>query len=324
MSPTVEQVKSWNVRALRATANGIESVVAKVDAQVDCLTSEQDALAETWHGTAATVAAERVVQEQRLGRGVSRALAAVAEEYRVGAGIVESARDHLVVVVAGAHSRGYRVADNGEVDPSGLLAMLVLAPAGMADIAALRIKKEAAELTIAVVGALRQAESAASEVSSRIQRATGVLQRAGEAAVPGKVVEEKKDVFTWKPDVPATVAASSIGLVADATKEGLVSAAASSGDDLARGIGRGFGPFGAVIGTVPAIVNDIDGGMDPTKAIVTESGGAVAGLLAAAGAGAAMGSVFPGVGTAGGLVVGAVIGGFASWGGSKGLQLMWD
>ncbi|MFC7449689.1 hypothetical protein [Rhodococcus daqingensis] len=337
MSPTVSQVKSWNVHALRATANGIESVAAKVDAQVDCLTSEQDALAETWHGTAATAAAGRVVQEQRLGRGVSGALDAVAEEYRVGAGIVESARDHLVTVVAGAHSRGYRVADTGEVDPSGLLAMLALAPSGMADIAALRIKKEAAELTIAVVGALRQAESAASDASSRIQDATVVLQRAGDAAVPGKVVEEKKDVFTWKPDVPATVAASSIGLVADGTGAGLVGAATTSGDDLARSIGRGLGPFWAVVGTVPAVVNDIDGGMDPTKAVVSEgvgagfglslgawAGSAVGPVVTSALAGSAVGSAVPGVGTVVGLVVGAGVSAGAGYGVSKMIQKIWD
>ncbi|MFG1784491.1 hypothetical protein ACGFIU_18790 [Rhodococcus oryzae] len=307
--------------------------MAKIDAQVDCLTSEQDALAETWHGTAVTAAAGRVVQEQRLGRGVSGALAGVAEGYRVGAGIVESARDHLVMVVAGAHSRGYRVADNGEVDPSGLLAMLALAPPGTGDIAALRIRKEAADLTIAVVGALKQAESAAADAASRVQSATDALQRAGDVAVPGKVVEEKKDVFTWKPDVPATVAASSIGLVADGTKAGLVGAATASGDDLARSIGRGLGPFWAVVGTVPAVVNDIDGGMDPTKAIVSEGVGAGAGLwlgttlgsmAGSAAAGSAVGSVVPGFGTVVGLVVGAGVGAAAGYGGSKGIQWLWD
>ncbi|AQA24516.1 hypothetical protein BTZ20_4117 [Rhodococcus sp. MTM3W5.2] len=333
MSPTVSQVKSWNVHALRTTAEGIASLVAKIDAQVDCLTSEQDALAETWHGTAATAAAGRVVQEQRLGRGVFGALAEVADEYRMGAGIVEAARDHLVAIVAGAHARGYRVGDTGEVDPSGLLAMIALAPPGMADIAAIRIQKEAADLTIAVVGALRQANAAATDAAGRIQGATAALQRAGDAAVPGKVVEEKKDIFTWKPDVPATVAASSIGVVADATKAGLVGAATSSADDVARTIGRGLGPFWTVVGTVPAVVNDIDGGMDPTKAIVSEGVGAGAGLwlgttlgsmAGSAAAGSAAGSVVPGLGTVVGLVVGAGVGAATGYAGSKGIQWVWD
>lgn len=39
-----------------------------------------------------------------------------------------------------------------------------------------------------------------------------------------------------------------------------------------------LGIVGNVIGTVPAIANDINGGMDPTKAVVTETAGTAAGM----------------------------------------------
>ena len=93
---------------------------------------------------------------------------------------------------------------------------------------------------------------------------------------------------------------------------------------------------GNVIGTVPAIANDINGGMDPTKAIVSESAGTAAGMAVgtAAGtavgswatgalAGATIGSVVPGAGTAVGFVVGAGVGALTAWGVSKSIQKFW-
>ncbi|MEV0946550.1 hypothetical protein [Rhodococcus sp. NPDC049939] len=114
----------------------------------------------------------------------------------------------------------------------------------------------------------------------------------------------------------------------DKTGEALKSAAKASAaaytDDVARNIGRGLGPLGAVVGTVPAIMNDIKGGMSTTEAVVSEGGGTLAGIGAAAVAGAAMGSFVPGAGTAAGLVVGAVAGGVATWWTSKTIQRHWD
>lgn len=147
-------------------------------------------------------------------------------------------------------------------------------------------------------------------------------------AVAGDVITVGNDKFTLAPDIPTTVAASTIGVMADGTGDLLKSAAVSSADDVARNIGRGLGPFGAAIGTVPAIMADIDGGMDADKAIVSESAGAVVGGFVGwgtgAGTGAMVGSVVPGAGTAAGFVVGAIFGGIASWGTSKGIQAAWD
>jgi len=103
----------------------------------------------------------------------------------------------------------------------------------------------------------------------------------------------------------------------------LKNAAAGSVDDVARNIGRGFGAFGAVLGTVPAIKNDIDGGMDVTQAVVTNSVGTLAGVGTAIGVGAAAGSVVPGVGTVAGALGGLVLGGLAAYGVTKGMQWAW-
>ena len=106
--------------------------------------------------------------------------------------------------------------------------------------------------------------------------------------------------------------------------------------DISSGFSR-IGIAGSVVGTVPAIVDDINGGMDTTEAVVSESGGTAAGLLAggvaggwASGAvsgalvGTEIGTVVPGAGNAVGFVVGAAVGAGASYLGSKGIQKLWE
>ncbi|WP_432677022.1 hypothetical protein ACRAJ3_16685 [Rhodococcus pyridinivorans] len=141
-------------------------------------------------------------------------------------------------------------------------------------------------------------------------------------------MQNENGEFAWTPDWAATTAASTIGVVADITKEGLKEAAISSGDDLARNISRGVNPAAIALGTVPAIANDIESGMDPAKAVVTESAAsALGGVAAWAGAkgGAALGTMItPGVGTAVGFVAGALAGGLTTYISSKGFQALWD
>ena len=333
MSPTVSQVSAWNPGALRSTAEGIEGLVAQLDDRMEELASGQHTLLETWEGTAADAAATRVDRERSTGGLIADALGEVARAYRDGAASIESVREHLTVLVRGLRLRGFHVGDDGVVDASGLVGWLVLAPPATRDVARLELEREAAELTLVVLDALRQSDSAASEVVERVRDSLSAVTFAGQAAVPGRIVGSSGGEFSWQPDVPATVAASSVGLMVDATRGGLVAAAGTSGDDVARLIGRGMGPFGAVLGAVPAIANDIDGGMGATKAVTTELAGAGAGLVlgswaggavSSALAGSAAGSVVPGFGTAAGLVVGAVVGGFSAYGGSKFLQWAWD
>ncbi|MFD4402942.1 hypothetical protein ACFWPH_09270 [Nocardia sp. NPDC058499] len=153
----------------------------------------------------------------------------------------------------------------------------------------------------------------------------------------------------WKPDVPAMTAASISGMMTDGVKLGLEGAAKSANDGTVlkwvkewgtfadgkytTGLSR-LGIIGNAIGTVPAITNDIEGGMDPTKAVVSESAGTVAGMAAGgvAGAwvsggsiGAAIGTAVPvpGVGTAAGFVIGAGVAAGAAYLTSKGIQKIW-
>ncbi|MEV0946549.1 hypothetical protein [Rhodococcus sp. NPDC049939] len=154
-------------------------IVADLDERFAGLMIEQDALAETWSGAAATAAATRVVQEKSLGGAVAGALSDLAEQYRGTAGIVDGARSHLVSVVSDARGRGFNVEDDGWVDPAALIAWLALAPEHTRDAARLRIEKEAAELTLVVVDALRQARDAAIDAANRIQAQSTHCNRRG-------------------------------------------------------------------------------------------------------------------------------------------------
>ncbi|MGW5452009.1 hypothetical protein [Nocardia sp. NPDC003979] len=151
----------------------------------------------------------------------------------------------------------------------------------------------------------------------------------------------------WAPDKAAMTAAAIAGAMTDGTRMGLESAAKDAADKgvlkwvenwgklddagkYTTGLSR-LGIVGNVIGTVPAIANDINGGMNPTEAIVSESAGTAVGMAAgsAAGvwaggaAGAALGSVVPGAGTAVGFVVGAGVGAGMAYLTSKSIQWVW-
>ncbi|MFD6860469.1 hypothetical protein ACFWCF_24415 [Rhodococcus sp. NPDC060090] len=335
MSPGVSAVKSWNPDALRATAGALDALVDELDDRMKGLLNDQDALAEQWKGDAANAAALRVVRERSLGSAIAGALLQVADAYRISAPIIEGARMHVVGLVQAAESQSFMVHDNGIVDAASQIALLrILLPSGATyDTAALQLERQAAELSVALVDALQQATAAANDITGRINNAIAVLEDAAKAATPGEIVRSNDGTHSWVPDWSATAAASTIGFMADSTKEGLKAAALSTGDDLARGIAGRLGPAGAALGVIPAISNDIEGGMDPTQAVLTESTGAAAGLAlgstlgsvaGAAATGSAVGSVVPGLGTAVGLVVGTAIGAATSVGVSKFLQWAWD
>ena len=326
MSPGVSAVEAWNPDALRTTADGLDTIVDSLDDHMKGLLNDQDALAEQWKGDAANAAALRVIRERSLGSAIAGALLQVADAYRTGAPIVDGARMHVAGLVRAAESQSFTVHDNGIVDAANQISLLraLLPPGATYDTASLQLERQAAELSVALVDALQQAAAAAGDAMSRINTAGAVLEDAAKAATPGEVVRSESGEFSLVPDVPATVAASTIGLMADSTKEGLKNAALSTGDDLGRGIAKGLGPAGAALGVIPAIVNDIEGGMDPTKAVVTETSGAALGLGASLATGAAIGSVVPGAGTVVGVVAGAIVGGFAAWGSSKFLQSVWN
>ncbi|MGW0019784.1 hypothetical protein ACWDUD_15765 [Rhodococcus sp. NPDC003382] len=330
MTPTVSAVAAWNPDALRGTAGSLDGLVAKLDGRLRSLVDDQDALAEQWTSDAASSAAARIVRERSLGSAIAGALQQVADAYRTGAVIVEGARTHLTAVVRSAEQQEFTVHDDGIVDASSQIALLqlLLPDRESFEIARVRLERDAAVLTVAVLEGLLQAEAAAVDASARIGTAVTALEDAGRAAIPGKIIRSENGEFSWRPDMEATVAASTIGLMADATGTGLLNAAISSADDVARSVARGLGPFATAIGTVPAIHNDIEGGMEPTQAVVTESVGSAVGFGAAfygAKGGAALGTMIaPGLGTAVGLVAGALAGAGATYLTSKSMQAGWQ
>ncbi|MDG3010337.1 WXG100 family type VII secretion target [Rhodococcus sp. D2-41] len=331
MPLTVADVRAWQPDELAAASTAIAGLVDRVDEQLKGLRSDQGALDETWHGTAAAAATDRIDEEVRLSGRISKALSEVGEAIGSGTSALHSARQALLGQVDAAQSRGFRVADDGAVDATALMV-------GVDEPTAAALKAEALELTAAVRDLLRQATDAADHTGSVVRSAVGQLSDAAAAAEPGKVVKNGDD-FSWSVDVPATSAAAVTGAMNDAVRRGFDGAT----DGITKGISRGFGAFGAILGTVPAISDDIKGGMSPTKAVVTESAGtavgvggswladailarvaAAPGIEAGAELGAAAGSVVPGAGTAVGLVVGALAGGVATYFGSKGALAIWN
>ena len=318
MSLTVSQVRSWKPDALRSTQAALVEVVRRVDGQRASVLEEQDALADSWGGDAANAAAARIVTEcSRMGH-VAGHLEVLGAAYETAAGMLEGAKEHVEFEVSAATSSSFDVNDQGVANADALVALLpATATRGEQ---ARDLRHAAAEQSVRIAEALRQAAETAAEAASRLDEPTLQLAKLGLENPPGRFVENAEGVFTWKPDIPATTAASVISGMTTSVTEGLKNAAAGSVDDVARNIGRGFGAFGAVLGTVPAIKNDIDGGMDVTQAVVTTSAGTVVGTALAYGAAF---SVVPGFGTGAGIAVGLIVGGVTAYGVSKGSQAIW-
>ncbi|EOM75840.1 hypothetical protein DW322_13255 [Rhodococcus rhodnii] len=322
-SLTIGNVRSWRPTDIDVAARGISELGEFIDGAAESVEADQNALAETWSGEAAVAAGDRVVDECRMMTRIRSELLELAEAYSNAARALDRAQTHVDNTVSAATAAGFDVDVSGRARP---MTAGVVDPAGFA-----QLQSEADAHTEAIHDALRQAADVANDVAKILGSAVDTLDDSVAKARVG-TVEATAEGFSWEPDWPATAAATIVSGMSDATARGLTTAAAAVGDDVARNIGRGLGPAGAILGTIPAIHNDIAGGMDPTKAVVTEGAGAVAGLGigalsglgASAATGALVGSAVPGVGTVVGFVVGAGFGAFASWGVSKGLQNAWD
>lgn len=323
MTLTVSEVRSWRPESLRSTAAAIHGIVGRVDGQRSSVLEEQDTLAESWSGVAATAAADRIVAEcSRISR-VAVHMESLAAAYDAAARIVEAARDHVEFEVTAAAASSFDVSDQGAASAEALIALL---PTNLAEneVEARALRQAADDQSIRIADALRQAADAAVDAARQLEKSTLELTRLGLENPPGRFVEDAEGGFTWWPDVPTTTASTVISGMTTSVTEGLKNATAGSIDDVAKNIGRGFGAFGAVLGTVPAIKSDNDGGMDPTKAVVTNSAGTLAAVGTAWATGALAGTaVCPGVGTVGGAVIGPALGAFAAWGTTKTMQRGW-
>lgn len=333
MTLSIGDVRAWNSQSLLAGSNGLHGISRVIEGRCGSIAAEQNVLAESWHGDAAVAAAERVVAECSTLSALSDAFSSLAAEFSASASIVDFVRSNLVEVIDELADRGFEVADNGVVTADRAIASLdqIAGPLGEDAVLALQIRTQ--EATLSVLDALQQANHAALGVCDRVRGRIVDLQDSSSEVIVGHLALSEDGGFSWRPDIQAMAAGVTIGTLSDATGHALKTAAAASSDDLALGLGRRLGPMGAALGTIPAISNDIEGGMDPTKAIVTEGAGAVTGVvvggvlgqIAAAGiAGSAVGSVIPGAGTAAGLVVGVAMGAALAYGVPKFGQWIWE
>lgn len=333
MTITVSQVRSWNFESLSAAADGLRVIADRIDGQRAGLDAEQNVLAESWCGAAAVAAAERIVSETSTLSKLADVGYGVADEFAAAADRVLLARRRLEELVDDLSSRDFDVADHGVVTAERVIASLRQMAGPLADDAVLAVQIRTQEATISVCTALEHANLVAADVSERVRRRVSDLEQLLPKTATGRVEATDDGGFSWTPDYQAMTAGVTVGAASDVTGHGLRTAAAASSDELAHTIGRRLGPAGAVLGTIPAIANDIDGGMDPTKAIVTESAGTVVGVAAgtamgsiasAAVAGSTIGSVVPGAGTAVGLIVGVGVGALMAYGVPKVGQWLWD
>ncbi|MGA9869651.1 MAG: hypothetical protein WBQ44_00685 [Rhodococcus sp. (in: high G+C Gram-positive bacteria)] len=333
MTITVPQIRIWNAESLSAASTAFADLATLIDGQRVGLESEQNVLAESWRGDAAIAAAERVVSESSTLAKLVAVIEGFALDFLDAAAVVAPARRQLVDLVDDLESRNYEVADNGVVTADRSTETLRQIVGPLAEDAILALQISCQEATISVCTELQHASEVATNVCDRVRARVSALEQLLPTTGGGELRPANGGGFSWTPDYQAMAAGVTIGAVSDATGHGLATAAAASSDDLAHSIGRRLGPAGAVVGTIPAIANDIDGGMDPTKAIVTESAGTVVGVAAggalgsmasAAVAGSAMGSVVPGAGTAVGLIVGLGVGAMMAYGVPKIGQRLWD
>lgn len=333
MTATVSDVRAWNTSLLSFTANRLQGVRRVVDGQQDNLVSEQNVLAESWHGDAAIAAAECVVGEASTFAALAEVLGQIAVDFEAAQAELNRSRSDLLDIVDDLTNRGLDVDDSGVVSADRVVASLRMMAGPLAEDAVLSVQICAQEGTISALAALRRANDTAAGLCSVLRIRLASVGECLSRAASGNLVKNDSGGFSWRPDVPAMAAGVAIGGMADATGHALSTAAAASADDVALGIGKRLGPLGAALGTVPAISNDIEGGMDPTKAVVTESAGTVVGVVAggvagqvvsAAVTGSMIGSVVPGAGTAVGLVVGVAVGALAAYLVPKSTQWLWD
>lgn len=167
----------------------LTELVGRLDGQLTSLTADQDELAETWHGRAASAAALRVVKVKSSASTVSGAVESLSGDYDSTAGVAEAAQAYLVSVVNGARLTGFDVADNGLVTATAKLSALAGVAGPTAETARLEIEAEAQRLTLAVADALRQADEAGRTIADRLRRGLQAIYDAGNAvdahSIPG-------------------------------------------------------------------------------------------------------------------------------------------
>ncbi|MEK8070608.1 hypothetical protein [Rhodococcoides navarretei] len=326
MTPTVPHVAGWEPESMRKTMIELAEIVERVNGQRTGVLEEQDVLAETWTGEAAAAAAERVVTECSRMSSVCGEIDLLGAAFATAAGMVDAAKTHLQAQVSAATRSGFAVRADGVVDPDGMIALIPDSLGEEKVRQADELRSAAAQLTEDIQDALKQAERAALDAAQQLAEPTKLLTALALGSPTGKFVENSDGSFSWVPDWPTTIASTVIGGMADVTRRALEFPGVGSVDDVARNIGRGLGAFGGVAGAIPGFAQNIDDGMDPTKAVIVEAAPIAAGAATTwvfGAIGSVAGSIVPGPGTVAGAAIGIALGGAVNYGVSKLFEAKW-
>ncbi|WP_067533683.1 hypothetical protein [Nocardia crassostreae] len=342
--PTPAEVRAWDVSGLSKTGDAATTIAdAILKASDSQYTAIHDGL--DWQGEAGTAADAKAERERTQMRAIVTAYDDLGATCVGAFNAMEHPLAEIKTIFQLYVTPPVAVSDDWTITGvedwnseqglelqrlSGLLSTLLTADATWG-----------AKITEAVGELHRMAPpEALTAITAEIQK----IKKQDPDAVPDEIATHP--TFSWAPDIPSTTASTIIGTMTEVQRMGLQQAATEAGDSgvlkwvqnwgergkWTSGMSR-FGVLGNIVGTVPAIVNDIEDDGNVTKAIVSESAGTAAGMVAggvmgslatSAVTGMAIGSVVPGVGTAAGLVVGTVVGGLVSWGGSKAIQKLWS
>lgn len=222
----ISAVEGWDPTALGTSATSLADVVETFDALLASILVEQDDLAESWSGSAASAAADRVVAEKTAGSRIAGAIDVLREELKLGAGEIDTARSFVLTKRDGFINRGFEVDDTGVVTAQAKLAELHRAGAdGAAVVAAsLEVMTEAARLILEMLEALRYAADVARELSVRVTGAGEAITRTAITESPPPMMRSLPDLSGgWQADGSAPPSPEETYRILDAGREVRVS-----------------------------------------------------------------------------------------------------
>lgn len=344
--PTPAEVRNWSVDGLSEVGAAATKIAdAVLQASDSMYTAIHDGLA--WQGEAKTAADAKSETERTQMRAIVTAYDDLGTACTTAFGAMEHPLAEIKTILKTYVVAPVSISDDWTItgvedwdSEAGL--QLARIPELLSTLLAADATA-GAEITAAVGELDRMAPpSALATLTAEIQK----IKAQDPNAVPDAIATSPASF--WAPDIPATTANTIIGVMTDVTRDGLETSAQAAGRTgvlrwvenwgklgpsgrFTSGLSH-FGIVGNAVGTVPAIVNDVNGGMSKPEAIVSESAGTVVGMglggLAGAAVsggtiGATLGSIVPGAGTAAGFVVGAAVGAGASYLTSKLIQRWW-
>lgn len=157
MTPTLSQFASWKPAILGAVADSLDGAVDRINGIFHSVLGEQDALAESWSGKAASAAAARIVREERLAREITNAIGAVADALRRDQNVIANSVGYILATANSARLIGYEVAENGVITAQRLGAQYRLAGT-RGETIAIEAELDASYMAVKLIEGMKQAE----------------------------------------------------------------------------------------------------------------------------------------------------------------------